>query len=73
VIDKLPKMGDKKPWKVEQNYFYDRKGLRTVQSLMMASWLTGEISINVGFGCLSFNPLRGGVAALTEVGLNGVE
>ncbi|MDP5122090.1 MAG: NAD(P)/FAD-dependent oxidoreductase [Spirosomaceae bacterium] len=25
VIDKLPKMGDKKPWKIEQNYFYDRK------------------------------------------------
>ncbi len=25
VIDKLPKMGNKKPWKIEQNYFYDRK------------------------------------------------
>jgi monooxygenase len=25
VIDKLPKMGDKKPWKIEQNYFYDKK------------------------------------------------
>jgi monooxygenase len=25
AIDKLPKMGDKKPWKIEQNYFYDKK------------------------------------------------
>jgi len=25
VLDKLPKMGDKKPWKIEQNYFYDKK------------------------------------------------
>lgn len=25
VIDSLPKMGDKKPWKIEQNYFYDKK------------------------------------------------
>jgi cation diffusion facilitator CzcD-associated flavoprotein CzcO len=25
VLDKLPKMGNKKPWKIEQNYFYDKK------------------------------------------------
>ncbi len=25
VIDKMPKMGDEKPWKIEQNYFYDKK------------------------------------------------
>ncbi len=25
VIDIMPKMGDKKPWKIEQNYFYDKK------------------------------------------------
>ncbi len=25
VINKLPKMGNKKPWKIEQNYFYDKK------------------------------------------------
>jgi len=25
VIESLPKMGDKKPWKIEQNYFYDKK------------------------------------------------
>jgi len=25
VLDKLPKMGHKKPWKIEQNYFYDKK------------------------------------------------
>jgi len=25
VIDKLPKMGDKNPWRVKQNYYYDKK------------------------------------------------
>ena len=25
VLDKMPKMGNKKPWKIEQNYFYDKK------------------------------------------------
>lgn len=25
VIDKLPKMGNKKPWRIEQNYYYDKK------------------------------------------------
>jgi cation diffusion facilitator CzcD-associated flavoprotein CzcO len=25
VLDKMPKMGDKKPWKIEQNYYYDKK------------------------------------------------
>jgi cation diffusion facilitator CzcD-associated flavoprotein CzcO len=25
AIEELPKMGDKKPWKIKQNYFYDKK------------------------------------------------
>ena len=25
VLDKLPKTGDKEPWKLKQSYFYDRK------------------------------------------------
>ncbi|TAE41742.1 MAG: NAD(P)/FAD-dependent oxidoreductase [Runella slithyformis] len=25
TLDSLPKMGDKAPWKIEQNYFYDKK------------------------------------------------
>jgi cation diffusion facilitator CzcD-associated flavoprotein CzcO len=25
IVDKLPSLGSKKPWKLEQNYFYDKK------------------------------------------------
>src|ERR1700743_4030247 len=25
IIDTLPKMGNKKPWLIQQNYFYDKK------------------------------------------------
>jgi monooxygenase len=30
VIDQLPRMGSKKPWKLKQNYFYDKSMLKNV-------------------------------------------
>lgn len=30
VIDKLPRMGSKEPWKLKQNYFYDKSMLKNV-------------------------------------------